>query len=182
MKKDFWANTTKQPNGRLIKKFIMLFAILLTAFLLDFGSKIIIHNKLIQMPGFELTLLNLPKAFPLKAGFSIAYNTGAAFGWFSGCSLLLLIVRIFLISVMISYVFLRRSKNLFKLIPAILITGGAIGNVTDFFLYGHVIDFIKLGFSKFYFPVFNLADFFITVGFLWFVWGNAYHSEIAEGP
>lgn len=40
------------------------------------------------------------------------------------------------------------------------ILGGAIANLIDRYNHGCVIDFINLGF----FPVFNLADIFITVG------------------
>ena len=41
-----------------------------------------------------------------------------------------------------------------------LVLGGAIGNIIDRHLYGHVIDFIDLRF----WPVFNVADSAITVG------------------
>ena len=45
-----------------------------------------------------------------------------------------------------------------------LILGGAIGNVIDRLLHGHVIDFIQVHAGGWYFPSFNVADSAITVG------------------
>lgn len=45
-----------------------------------------------------------------------------------------------------------------------LIIGGALGNVIDRVLLGHVIDFIHVHYRQWYFPAFNVADSSITVG------------------
>lgn len=45
-----------------------------------------------------------------------------------------------------------------------LILGGAVGNVIDRILHGHVIDFIQVHWKSAYFPAFNVADSAITVG------------------
>jgi signal peptidase II len=45
-----------------------------------------------------------------------------------------------------------------------LILGGAIGNVIDRLLHGHVVDFIQVHYARSYFPAFNIADSAITVG------------------
>ena len=46
-----------------------------------------------------------------------------------------------------------------------LILGGAVGNVVDRLLHGHVIDFIQVHWADaWYFPSFNVADSAITVG------------------
>lgn len=45
-----------------------------------------------------------------------------------------------------------------------LILGGAVGNVIDRVLHGHVIDFIQVHWKSAYFPAFNVADSAITVG------------------
>lgn len=45
-----------------------------------------------------------------------------------------------------------------------LIIGGALGNVIDRVLLGHVIDFIHVHYGQWYFPAFNVADSSITVG------------------
>lgn len=45
-----------------------------------------------------------------------------------------------------------------------LVLGGALGNVIDRVLWGHVIDFIRVHYEEYYFPAFNVADAAITVG------------------
>ncbi len=45
-----------------------------------------------------------------------------------------------------------------------LILGGAIGNLIDRVLLGHVVDFISVHWGRHYFPAFNVADSAITVG------------------
>ena len=45
-----------------------------------------------------------------------------------------------------------------------LILGGALGNVIDRMIHGHVIDFLLFYYDKWYFPAFNIADSAITVG------------------
>ncbi len=45
-----------------------------------------------------------------------------------------------------------------------MILGGAIGNVVDRLLHGHVIDFIQLHYAGWAFPSFNVADSAITLG------------------
>jgi signal peptidase II len=45
-----------------------------------------------------------------------------------------------------------------------LILGGAIGNVIDRLVFGHVIDFVQLHYQDWYWPAFNVADSAISVG------------------
>ncbi len=45
-----------------------------------------------------------------------------------------------------------------------LILGGALGNVIDRLLHGHVIDFIQVHWKSHYFPSFNIADSAISIG------------------
>lgn len=44
------------------------------------------------------------------------------------------------------------------------ILGGALGNVTDRLLHGHVVDFIHFHWGEHWFPAFNVADIAITTG------------------
>ena len=46
----------------------------------------------------------------------------------------------------------------------LLIVAGAVGNIIDRIYYGHVVDFILLHYESFYWPTFNIADTFITLG------------------
>ena len=45
-----------------------------------------------------------------------------------------------------------------------LVLGGALGNVIDRVLWGHVVDFIRVHYEDWYFPAFNVADSALTVG------------------
>jgi len=44
------------------------------------------------------------------------------------------------------------------------ILGGAVGNVIDRLMYGHVVDFLDFHWRGWHFPAFNVADRAITVG------------------
>lgn len=96
--------------------------------------------------------------------FSITYvqNRGAAWGNFSGKRLFLLILTI-LILICAIYVYLKLLKlNEMKLLRICLVflISGALGNIIDRILHGYVIDMFD--FCLINFPVFNVADIFIT--------------------
>jgi signal peptidase II len=63
-------------------------------------------------------------------------------------------------------VWLKRLPRATVLLPLALtlILGGAIGNLIDRVLFGHVIDFISVHWENAYFPAFNIADSAITLG------------------
>jgi signal peptidase II len=44
------------------------------------------------------------------------------------------------------------------------VAGGALGNVIDRLVRGHVVDFVRVHYESWYFPAFNVADSAITVG------------------
>lgn len=97
--------------------------------------------------------------------FSINHmtNTGAAWGLFGGHQLILIVLRIILIVSLIFYLFYFNQNRSWQL-PLILIIAGALGNVIDFFIYGHVIDMFHFVFWGYDFPVFNVADSAISIG------------------
>ncbi|AHG63682.1 signal peptidase II [Advenella mimigardefordensis] len=99
--------------------------------------------------------------------FILIYNQGAAFsmlaegtGWQRWFFLLLgLAASAFILFLLRKH----REQRLFCLALA-LILAGALGNVIDRTVYGHVIDFLLFYWNDAYFPAFNLADTFITIG------------------
>jgi signal peptidase II len=97
---------------------------------------------------------------------SLAFNRGAAWGVFSDFQFILLFVRVIAILGMFLYLFFV-NQNRTANIPLILIISGALGNVIDFFLYGFVVDFLQFNLWGYNFPVFNLADTWITIGVFW---------------
>ena len=61
-----------------------------------------------------------------------------------------------------------------------LVLGGALGNVIDRVLHGHVIDFIRVHYQDHYFPAFNVADSAITVGAVLIVLDNLLELDRAR--
>ena len=58
-------------------------------------------------------------------------------------------------------------KNNFRNIIAFsLIYGGLLGNLVDRLIYGYVIDYFKILLGSYDFPIFNLADMAIVIGFI----------------
>ena len=91
-------------------------------------------------------------------------NYGAAFNIFSGNRIFLSSISI-IFSILLTYLILRiKTSNLFELFAYSFILGGTIGNGIDRIINGFVIDFINLNFINF--PVFNLADISINIGFI----------------
>ena len=96
---------------------------------------------------------------------SKVYNTGAAWSMLSGEILILvgvsLIAMLFLINYQKSFQNNYRNTMAFG-----LIYGGLLGNLIDRIIYGHVIDYLKMLIFGYNFPIFNLADVAIVVGFI----------------
>jgi signal peptidase II len=90
-------------------------------------------------------------------------NTGAAWGIFSEHSDYLFIFRcIVVVSLILFAAFFNKQAS--RRIPLLLIISGASGNILDYMIYGHVIDFFHFNFWGYTFPIFNLADSMITTG------------------
>jgi len=97
--------------------------------------------------------------------FSIVHaaNNGAAWGLFASLKEYLLYARVLIIGALLSYLLFVKTGR-FRHICLLFITAGAIGNVLDMFLYGHVIDMFYANLWGYSFPIFNLADTFICCG------------------
>lgn len=90
-------------------------------------------------------------------------NNGAAFGILQGQKFFFLFIAAIILS-MILYVLFKMpyQKKYIKLhITLVLIASGAIGNLIDRIRYDYVVDFLY--FSLINFPVFNVADIYVTV-------------------
>lgn len=136
-----------------------ILAILVVAF--DQGSKAWVSavfdyaETLEVLPFFNMTLV---------------YNRGAAFSFLSdagGWQRWLFAVIGIVVSVIIAVWISRLSLQQKRLSLALsLILGGAIGNLWDRVILGHVIDFIDVHYLGYHWPAFNLADSAITLGAL----------------
>lgn len=119
------------------------------------------YEQIVILPVFNLTL---------------HYNEGAAFSFLSNAGGW---QRYFLtaISAVVSVVLLIWLARLAKTEKVMtwslaLILGGAVGNLIDRVIYGHVIDFIEVHWGNSYFPSFNIADAAITVGTILLLWAT----------
>ncbi|MGX5826584.1 signal peptidase II [Mesorhizobium sp. 43Arga] len=93
------------------------------------------------------------------------YNTGIAFSMFSSFGDTGLVVIAVLVVAFVLYLATRTpSGQVIARTGFALIIGGALGNLIDRAVYGHVIDYILFHTPVWSFAVFNLADAFISVG------------------
>jgi len=128
----------------------LLVALVIAA--LDQASKLSIDHALVY--GERIGLLSF---FDLTR----LYNTGAAFSFLAGAAgwqrwfftALALAASVFIVWLMHRH----RDERRFNLALA-LVLGGAIGNLIDRSLYGHVVDFLLFYWRDWYFPAFNVAD------------------------
>jgi signal peptidase II len=93
------------------------------------------------------------------------YNTGVAFSMFSWMGDKGLILLSLTVVAFVLYLASRTTaRQVFARIGFVLIIGGAVGNLIDRFVHGHVIDYIFFHTPVWSFAIFNLADAFITIG------------------
>ena len=66
---------------------------------------------------------------------------------------------------MLFFIMLKTKENYEKW-AIILIISGAISNIIDRAINNYVLDFIYLHYKDYYWPAFNLADIYISLGIL----------------
>ena len=101
--------------------------------------------------------------------WTLAYNTGAAFSFLADESgwqrWLFALIAVGVSAVLVVWMKRLKSDETWLAIALALVLGGALGNLLDRMLLGHVVDFILVHWqNRWYFPAFNLADSGITVG------------------
>ncbi len=117
-----------------------------------------------------ISTVKLQDSIALLPILDIVYleNTGAAFSILaqaSGWQRWFFIGLAIVVSVALM-IWLRRIRadQTILAIGLSLVLGGALGNVIDRVVWGHVIDFIRVHYENNAFPAFNVADSAITVG------------------
>lgn len=100
---------------------------------------------------------------PGVVGFTYVQNTGAAFSSFSGMQWLFTLVFIGFTALIVWEYFKKPMPfSTFERWCIAAVYGGGLGNMIDRVRLGYVVDMIETKFIDF--PVFNLADCFITCG------------------
>ena len=138
-------------------KIYFIFLSVLILFIDQLTKSLIIDMKE-SVQSYKLILFNL----------DYVKNYGAAFNIFSGSRIFLSLISIFF-SILLIYLILRKNNlNSFDLFSYSFILGGTVGNGIDRIYHGFVVDFINLNIINF--PVFNIADISINIGFIFLLY------------
>lgn len=133
----------------------------LTAIGLDQWTKFLAVNRLMDRPAYVIW----------DGVFELLYskNRGAAFGMLQGQLWFFLIIAIVVVAVSVYAV--SRMPATKKYLPlhliAMFLCAGAVGNMIDRFTRGYVVDFLY--FKLIDFPIFNVADCYVTVSMFFFI-------------
>ncbi len=120
------------------------------------ATNITLHDSITVLPFFRLTHVQ---------------NSGAAFGLFaespSEWKVAILVLFSLLALAVVSALLWKNSHSMSTTgVGLSLILGGAIGNLWDRLLTGHVVDFLDFYLGSYHWPAFNIADSAIVIGAL----------------
>ena len=153
------------------------FCLAAVVILLDYFSKTAVLAAL--APGESRALgpfFNLVLVFNKGAAFS--FLAGAE-GWQTPFFAAIAVAA----SVVISFLIYKYEKRVLFCWGLALILGGALGNLYDRIVYGHVVDFLDFHALGWHWPAFNVADSGITVGAVLLVLdGLVHHEKRARAP
>ena len=151
------------PDARTAGRFGRLSWLWLTLLVLviDQASKVYFDSAL-QM--YQQVVI-IPDYF----SWTLAYNTGAAFSFLADSAgwqrWLFALIAVVVSAVLVVWLKRLGRNDTWLAIALALILGGALGNLYDRIVYGHVVDFILVHWqNRWYFPAFNFADSAICVG------------------
>jgi len=108
------------------------------------------------------------EVMPFTPFFSLilTFNTGAAFSFLAGAAgwqrWLFAAIAVGACALMLWL--LRRGGSRLYCAGLALIIGGALGNLYDRLVLGHVVDFLLFYWREWHYPAFNVADSAITCG------------------
>ncbi len=112
-----------------------------------------LYERLEVLPVFDLTL-----AYNPGAAFSFLSDAGGWQRWFF-CAVAAIVSVVLLV-----WIKRLKASETWLACGLAFILGGAVGNLYDRVVLGHVIDFILLHYNGSYFPAFNIADIAINIG------------------
>ena len=126
--------------------------------IIDIVIKLIISNKLI----FNESICIINNFFYI----TYVKNTGVAWSILSGKINLIIVITLIIISVLIIYIFNKKSSSVLEIISYSMILSGSIGNLIDRIIYGYVIDYLDFNILGYNYPIFNFADMCIVIGII----------------
>lgn len=129
---------------------------------------VLVLDRISKMLAQKYLVFHVPYAVMPFFNFTLSYNRGSAFGFLNttGNYQAYLFGAIAVIVSTVILVILKRLPPTQRWvgIALALVLGGALGNLWDRFLYGHVVDFIEWYVGQYYWPIFNIADSAVCVG------------------
>lgn len=131
-----------------------------------------------------LTVTHIPlhesiTVIPKFLSLTYYQNTGAAWNILEGQMIFFYLVTIVVVCVLLYLLRKEYQKNKLVSWLLVLMIAGALGNFIDRLLYQYVVDMIQLDFIQF--PIFNLADSYLSVGAVSILLYSLYHDFISEG-
>ena len=96
--------------------------------------------------------------------FTYIHNPGAAFGFNLGSPILHTVISTCALFFLIRLYRSLRNEEIAGRYGLCLVLGGAIGNIIDRLYLGEVVDFLDVGWGSLRWPIFNLADSYVTIG------------------
>ena len=130
--------------------------------------------------------LDYQEAIPVLPFFSLVlvHNTGAAFSFLAdagGWQRWFFVAVGVVATVVITRLLKRHAHEPRMAFALALVLGGALGNVIDRVVLGHVVDFLYFHYKSFAWPAFNVADSAITVGAALLIWDSLRSKQGTAG-
>jgi signal peptidase II len=107
-------------------------------------------------------------------------NSGVAFGLGAGTGFPYWIFSVAAVLVILALFARERVHGRAQKIALSLIMGGALGNLVDRLATGEVVDFIEIGWDRWHWPVFNVADTAVSIGVVLFALAWSRHDPARE--
>ena len=149
-----------------IKKFII--SVILILFLTVFIDQLTKYVAFIVLFKEQQVLIINP-----YLNFRPVWNDGISFGMLQGYGNFGRVTFIIIALIISTWIIIYSKKlNIIGFIGYNMIAGGAIGNVIDRIFHGKVIDFIDFHYKEYHWPTFNMADSFIFIGVLLFIYNE----------
>ncbi|MCB1829462.1 MAG: signal peptidase II [Gammaproteobacteria bacterium] len=116
-------------------------------------SNFLVFEVLPLLPSVNLTLV-----YNEGAAFSFLSDQGGWQRWF------FILIGLTVSLVLVIWINRLAVTQRLSAIALSLVVGGAVGNILDRLLLGHVVDFIDVYYREWHWPAFNVADSAISVG------------------
>ena len=142
------------------KKIVISIFLLLTLFLLDRISKVLILNILEETGIVDIYINSF-------LNFYLVWNKGIGFGLLSSDQEYFYnIVTALIVLINFVIIYLLFNETGAKYYFLLIILGGSLGNLFDRIFFSAVPDFIDLNYNGYHWFIFNVADIFITIGII----------------